>query len=257
MVHEMEGRITLTPEMGKHNKAFLRIHRFAITLFKRYGMMYLLPFALPLMTVSCEEAVEHTAPAIYDKDSVALMTSYGVNMLISDSGVMKYRIVAEEWEINQNVNPSRWIFRNGLFLEEFDKNFHVEAYLQADTAFYYDVKRLWELRGRVSVRTKDGLRFNSEELFWDQNRHELYSDKYSRIITPTRELEGTHFLSNEQLTHYTITNSKGSFVRGEDGFGSSKGDTILSAPDTAKAKLRTPTNPKAKTTPNITTVNNN
>ncbi|MBR3399764.1 MAG: LPS export ABC transporter periplasmic protein LptC [Prevotella sp.] len=210
-----------------------------------------------MMIVSCEEAVEHTAPAIYDRDSVALMISYGVNTLISDSGVMKYRIVTEEWEINQNRNPSRWIFINGLFLEEFDKNFHVEACLQADTAYYYDVKRLWELRGRVSVRTKDGLRFNSEELFWDQNSHELYSNKFSRIVTPTRELEGTHFLSNEQLTHYTITNSKGSFVRGEDGFGSSKGDTILSAPDTAKAKLRTPANPKAKTTVNIPTDNNN
>ena len=243
--------------MGIDIKAFSIIHRSAVALLKRCSMMYLLPFALPMMIVSCEEAVEHTAPAIYDRDSVALMISYGVNMLISDSGVMKYRIVTEEWEINQNRNPSRWIFRNGLFLEEFDKNFHVEAYLQADTAYYYDVKRLWELRGRVSVRTKDGLRFNSEELFWDQNSHELYSNKFSRIVTPTRELEGTHFLSNEQLTHYTITNSKGSFVRGEDGFGSSKGDTILSAPDTAKAKLRTPANPKAKTTVNIPTDNNN
>lgn len=242
--------------MGIDIKAFSIIHRSAVALLKRYSMMYLLPFALPMMIVSCEEAVEHTAPAIYDRDSVALMISYGVNTLISDSGVMKYRIVTEEWEINQNRNPSRWIFRNGLFLEEFDKNFHVEAYLQADTAYYYDVKRLWELRGRVSVRTKDGLRFNSEELFWDQNSHELYSNKFSRIVTPTRELEGTHFLSNEQLTHYTITNSKGSFVRGEDGFGSSKGDTILSAPDTAKAKLRTPANPKAKTTVNIPTDNN-
>ena len=243
--------------MGIDIKAFSIIHRSAVALLKRCSMMYLLPFALPMMIVSCEEGVEHTAPAIYDRDSVALMISYGVNTLISDSGVMKYRIVTEEWEINQNRNPSRWIFRNGLFLEEFDKNFHVEAYLQADTAYYYDVKRLWELRGRVSVRTKDGLRFNSEELFWDQNSHELYSNKFSRIVTPTRELEGTHFLSNEQLTHYTITNSKGSFVRGEDGFGSSKGDTILSAPDTAKAKLRTPANPKAKTTVNIPTDNNN
>ena len=243
--------------MGRYKTFFSMIHTISITLFKGYGKMYLLPLVFPLMTLSCEDAVEHTAPAIHDRDSVALMISYGVNTLISDSGVMKYRIVAEEWEINQNRNPSRWIFRNGLFLEEFDKNFHVEAYLQADTAYYYDVKRLWELRGRVSVRTKDGLRFNSEELFWDQNNHELYSNKYSRIVTPTRELEGSHFLSNEQLTHYTITNTKGSFVKGEDGFGSSKGDTILSAPDTAKAKLRTPTNPTAKKTINIPSANNN
>ena len=111
--------------MGIDIKAFSIIHRSAVALLKRCSMMYLLPFALPMMIVSCEEAVEHTAPAIYDRDSVALMISYGVNTLISDSGVMKYRIVTEEWEINQNRNPSRWIFRNGLFLEEFDKNLGV------------------------------------------------------------------------------------------------------------------------------------
>ncbi|WP_199741406.1 LPS export ABC transporter periplasmic protein LptC [Prevotella sp. OH937_COT-195] len=216
--------------------------------------MYLLPFLLPLLAISCESGVEHTAPAINERDSVALMISYGVNTLISDSGIMKYRIVTEEWEINQNRNPSRWIFRNGLFLEEFDKSFHVEAFLQADTAYYYDTKRLWELRGRVSVRTKNGMYFTSEELFWDQNLHELYSDKYSRLITPTRELEGTHFRSDERLTHYTITNTKGSFVKGKNGIGNSEADTILSAPDTAKAKIRMPANPKAKIqdTPTIT-----
>ena len=79
--------------MGIDIKAFSIIHRSAVALLKRYSMMYLLPFALPMMIVSCEEAVEHTAPAIYDRDSVALMISYGVNTLISDSGVMKYRIV--------------------------------------------------------------------------------------------------------------------------------------------------------------------
>lgn len=215
-------------------------------LIKKYGKIYLIPLIIPIIAVSCESGIEHTAPAINDRDSVALMISYGVNTLISDSGIMKYRIVAEEWEINQNKIPSRWIFRRGLFLEEFDKSFRVEAFLQADTAYYYDAKRLWELRGRVRVKTRSGMRFTSEELFWDQNRHELYSDRYSRLVTPTRELEGSHFLSDERLTHYTITNTKGSFVKGENGIGTSEADTILSAPDTAKAKIRIPANPKAK-----------
>ena len=43
--------------------------------------------------LGCNEAQEHTAPAIYDRDSVSMMTSYGVNTLISDSGVIKYKVV--------------------------------------------------------------------------------------------------------------------------------------------------------------------
>ena len=44
--------------------------------------------AMTMAVFSCSEEVEHTAPAIHDRDSVSMMTSYGVNTLISDSGVM-------------------------------------------------------------------------------------------------------------------------------------------------------------------------
>ena len=78
---------------------------------------------------SCNEQKEHTAAAIHDRDSASVMTSYGVNTLISDSGVIKYRIVTEEWDVNQIKKPSRWTFSKGLFLEQFDENFHVQSYI--------------------------------------------------------------------------------------------------------------------------------
>ena len=162
---------------------------------------------------SCDNAKEHTAEAISDEDSVAMMTSYGINTLISDSGIMRYRIIAERWEVNDNLNPPRWIFSRGLFLEQFDEKFHVETYIQADTAHYYNVKKLWHLWGNVRIRTVDGLRFYSEELYWDQTRHELYSNMYSHLITPERELQGAHFTSDEHMKHYKITDTKGSFTR--------------------------------------------
>lgn len=206
------------------------------------------PFILVLVLVflACQERQEHIAPAVNPKDSVSTMVTYGVNMLVSDSGMMKYRIVAECWEVNQAKNPSRWIFEKGLFLEQFDPKFHVEAYIQCDTAYYFDQEKLWELRGRVRVRNIEGLHFSSEELFWDQNKHELYSYKYSRLVTPDREMEGTYFRSDERMTKYTITNSKGSFVKG--GVVESEGDSILTAPDTVKAKKRLPTTPSARKT---------
>lgn len=197
------------------------------------------------MLLGCRENQKHTAPAIYPRDSVSMMTSYGVNTLISDSGLIKYRIVTECWEVNQIKNPSRWIFEKGLFLEQFDEKFHVEAYIQCDTAYYFDQLKVWELRGRVRVRTMDGIRFASEELYWNQIKHELYSHKFSRLITPDREMQGSYFRSNEQLTQYTISNAKGSFDKTD--IESSGSDSILTAPDTVKAKKRTPTVPYAKT----------
>lgn len=174
-----------------------------------------------LFLTSCSEVQEHTAPPIYDRDSVSMMTSYGVNTLISDSGVIKYRIVTERWDVNTVRIPSRWTFEKGVFFEQFDEKFHVQAYIQADTAWYYDQKKLWHLRGRVRIRNINGLIYQSEELFWDGLKHELYSNVYSKVTTPERSMEGTYFLSDEQMRHYTVTNSKGSFER-EDMTGESK-----------------------------------
>lgn len=149
-----------------------------------------------------------------------MMVSYGVNTLISDSGVIKYRIISERWEVNTVKNPSRWIFEKGIFMEQYDKTFHVEGYIQADTAWYYDQLKLWELRGRVTIRNVNGLVFRSEELFWDGIKHEFYSHQFSRLVTPERTLEGTYFRSDEQMMHYEVSNSVGSFVtddmEGED-----------------------------------------
>lgn len=160
----------------------------------------------------CSEAKEHTAPAIHERDSVSVMTSYGVNTLISDSGVIKYRIVTERWDVNTVRQPSRWEFMKGVFFEQFDDKFHTEGYIQADTAWYYDQLKLWKLRGRVRIRNVNGLVYTSEELYWDGMSHELYSNVFSRIVTPDRTLQGTYFRSDEHMTHYIVSNSKGSFT---------------------------------------------
>lgn len=161
---------------------------------------------------SCTEQQEHTARAVNPEDSASVMVSYGVNTLISDSGVIKYRIVSERWEVNTVRQPSRWEFMKGIFFEQFDEQFHVQGYIQADTAWYFDQQRLWKLRGRVNMRNVNGLIYTSEELYWDGMRHEFYSTVFSRIVTPERTMEGSYFRSDEKMDHYLVTNSKGSFI---------------------------------------------
>ena len=209
----------------------------------KYSKFLIVWLVAAVLLASCEEQKEHTAPAIHDRDSVSMMTSYGVNTLISDSGVIKYRIVAERWEVNTVRNPSRWIFEKGLFFEQFDEKFHVQSYIQCDTAYYYDQKRLWELRSRVSILTKDGLRFTSQQLFWDETNHELYSHVHSKLVTPERTLEGSYFRSDERMTKYYVSNSRGSFEKGDI---AGTGDTISSAPDTVKAAVSPQVRPSRK-----------
>lgn len=206
----------------------------------RVGNMHIIIICvlLALFVSACQEAVEHTAPAIRDRDSASVMTSWGVNTLISDSGVIKYRIVTERWDVNAVKHPSRWTFDKGLFLEQFDEKFHIQAYIQCDTAYYYDQLHLWELRSRVRVRTKEGLRFTSEQLFWDESRHELYSYVFSRLVTPERTLQGSFFRSDERMTHYLVTNSRGSFQSTDFGGSTAGSDSAKAAQDSALMNQR-------------------
>lgn len=197
--------------------------------------------------LACNEEHEHTAPAIRDKDSVPSMVSYGVNTLISDSGVIKYRIVTERWEMNDKRNPSRWIFDKGVFLTQFDQTLHIQSYIQCDTAYYFDKNRIWELRGRVRILTKQGLRFSSEELYWDEQKHEIWSHKFSHLKTPERELQGNYFKSNENMTKYIVTNTKGSFEKADIGLDKpNPRDSMVNAQKADSTKVNKPAEKEKK-----------
>ena len=169
------------------------------------------------ITFSCTPRVEHVAEALSDADSLLFMHVKGVNTFISDSGVMRYHMVAEEWDIYNGTDGKAptWKFYKGLLMERYDENFHIDLYVQSDTAYLHE-QHLWELRGRVVVRNIQGDVFRTEELFWDLNKHEMWSYQYIRIVTPERELEGTEFHSNEQMTQYYVNNSIGAFPVNEN-----------------------------------------
>lgn len=223
---------------------------------KRYCLFifsFLHFYIAAMLMMACSEQQEHTAPPIYDRDSASMMTSYGVNTLISDSGVIKYKIVTERWDVNTVRQPPRWTFEKGIFLEQFDEKFHVEGYINADTAWYYDQQKLWELRGRVHIRNVNGLIFDSEELFWDGITHEFYSHKFSKVVTPERTLQGTYFRSDEHMAHYEVSNSVGSFqsedLDSDQNQNTAPADTTQPAPPQRPAATRHKASQKTNYTP--------
>lgn len=167
--------------------------------------------ALGLLAVvpSCTSEAPPTGAAVSNRDSAAMMVTYGVSKMISDSGVMKYKIIAEEWRVFDRTKPPRQEFPKGIFLQRYDEHFNPDLFITADTAYCYN-QSLWELRGRVYVRNKTtGTTFRTELLFWDTQKHTIYSNRYMHIVTPDRELEGDSFTSNEQMTRYDIKQSRG------------------------------------------------
>ncbi len=161
---------------------------------------------------ACSGKDKDLAEAITERDSLPSMKSLGVTTFISDSGITRYKIIAEEWCIFDKKEPPYWAFEKGVYLEKFDSLFRIDASIKADTAYYYEKKKLWELRTNVSIRNLKGDKFDTELLFWDEKKEEIYSDKYIRIEQEDKTITGYGFESNQELTEYTIKNTTGIFT---------------------------------------------
>lgn len=164
-----------------------------------------------LLLPACNGKKKELADAITGKDSIPDMQTTGVTTFISDSGLIRYKIVTSEWLIYSHIDSPYWAFKKGIYLEKFDTLFHIDASIKADTAYYYEQKKLWELRSNVHIRSQKGDKFDTQLLFWDQGKEKIYSDKYIRIEQTDKILTGYGFESNQQMTEYQIFNNAGIF----------------------------------------------
>ena len=146
-----------------------------------------------------------------ERDSVPYIETVDGETFVSDSGVIRYRIEADEWLVYDKKRPSYWAFEKGMYLEQFDSVHHVEASIKADTAYYYDKQKLWKLIGNVDIENRKGEKFNTELLYWNQATERIYSDKFIRIEQPDRIVTGHGFDSNQQMTAWEIHNMEGIF----------------------------------------------
>ncbi len=153
---------------------------------------------------ACSEKDSDRLDIKYDPETTPSMVTDSVTTLISDSGITRYKLVADIWEVYDKAEDPYWFFPEGIYLERFDSLFQVEAKILADSAWNYTDKRLWRLKGNVDIRNMVGEMFLSDELFWDQQKQTVYSDKYIQIKRGETELKGYGFESNQEMTEYRI-----------------------------------------------------
>ena len=165
---------------------------------------------------ACGRKKNPVTDAITNRDSVPVMTTRDVSTYISDSGVVRYKILADEGRVYDRLDPTRWTFEEGIYLEKFNNDLSIEATIVADTAYYYDQQELWELRGNVHIENEQDEQFDTQQLYWNQKTKKVYSDLYIRIRQQKRIITGIGFTSNQEFTNYTIKQTQGIFPISED-----------------------------------------
>lgn len=173
--------------------------------------LFALFFVCFLFSAGCSKPKNEVINSFADRSEMPSLHSEGVSTLISDSGVTKYRITAAQWDMFEKVREPRWYFPKGIFVEKFDSLYQTEASIKGDTAYFYKNKKLWHLIGNVEIFNQAGDRFETDELFWDQRKQQIYSDKFIHIEKQDVIIEGIGFESNESMSKYTIRTPSGIF----------------------------------------------
>lgn len=165
--------------------------------------------ALILLLSSCRKSVKLTADAVEDRSAVPTLDARDVTTLISDSGVVRYRLTTSVWQVYDRAEPPYWEFPKGVYLEKFNLDLSVDAYLQADYAYYDKSQELWHLVGNVKALNLEGERFETPDLWWNQKEERVYSDTTMSVYKQKMTIHGIGFESNQEMTKYTILHPTG------------------------------------------------
>jgi LPS export ABC transporter protein LptC len=153
---------------------------------------------------SCKNDRQEKIEVTFNRDSSHTLMKTNVNALVSDSGITRYKVIAQTWLVFGQAKEPYWLFPDGAYLEKFDTVFNVEASIKADTARYYERRKLWKLDGHVDISNTKGERFQTSQMFWDQNNGTIYSDSFIRITKGEFYNDGIGFHSNQDMSIYKI-----------------------------------------------------
>ena len=123
----------------------------------------------------------------------------------------QYKIVTPEWLVFDEIDTPCWRFPKGDYLRKYDRKFKVIASVAADSATYFTQIRVWRLDGNVEMTKAPNDLFQTQQLFWDERNQKIHTDSFMHVETETHVLEGLGFISNQDLTDYSILSPTGIF----------------------------------------------
>lgn len=176
---------------------------------KNFVITVALGVTVILFMSSCRKEKTDTIPNFEDRAFVPGMRADSVTTLISDSGRLRYKVMAMEFKVLDKLSDPYWYFPKKIYFESLSDTLTVESIVKSDTAYYYYNRKMWVLKNNVLVKNVNGDQFETSLMYWDQNTHKVYSDSFIRIKQQDFIIEGYGFESNESMTKWNVFNNSG------------------------------------------------
>ena len=188
-------------------------------MFSGAKQMLMLPALLlsVLCISSCENDLNKINEISAKQSSNPVQETTGVDVIYSDSAKVKLRMLAplllqladpKKPEKDYDLMPKgiKIIFYDGVTLKE-------TGSIMADTGINHSKTKIIEFHKNVIAKNAQGDTFRSDELYWDQNKKIMYSNKPVVVNTAAGDIvTGKTFTSDDKLTNPKFINSNGNSV---------------------------------------------
>jgi LPS export ABC transporter protein LptC len=154
--------------------------------------------------VSCKQNEGLLEQTEYDGP---IAESFNVETKVSDSARIKLMI----------KGPTRYVFQtgdyeypDGVYIEFYEPTGKVSSTIKANRGYYMKKENLYKVEEDVEVHNfKNNEKLNSEELFWDPRKEEVYTEKFVNITTETKIIKGVGLIADQDFDQYQISKITG------------------------------------------------
>jgi LPS export ABC transporter protein LptC len=157
---------------------------------------------------SCSNDLE-TVNAIVDLSEKPMIYAKDVEILRTDSGKIVLKGFAKESSYFLSAKDTFLEFKKGFEIKTYKDYPIVESSITAEYGKHWESKRIWEAKSNVVTQNIRGEKLNTEQLYWDENKHQIYSNSYCIITTPDGVITGDRFVADETFNKWSLKKAKG------------------------------------------------
>jgi LPS export ABC transporter protein LptC len=168
------------------------------------------------MFFSCGNDIKEVQDFLAEKN-LPIGVAKNVDLVHTDSGLVKTKLITPLLRdfSNRKEHPYQE-FPEGIEIVTFSKSGD-SVTLKADFSRSYSKTGISEVNGNVIViNHKEKSKLFTEQLFWDQTTHYIYTEKAFKLITQTDTINGKGFESNEDLSLVTMKDISGTIYINEN-----------------------------------------
>lgn len=146
---------------------------------------------------------------LVQKEEVFFETAKEVEMLYSDSAIVRVRIKSPTLRRYLDKQNPREVFPDGILVEFLSEYGRPTSHLSARQAIRYEKENRIIVRDSVVWVSRKKERLETEELIFEEENDRVYTDKFVTILRQDEIIYGYGFESNQEFTHYKINAIEG------------------------------------------------